>query len=364
MKNFSLHFTPKNQDVKKLIKQVEDWATSESSIIDFNEVEEQCLNHCFLREEVVLSNGLDNTINAEFNRICGKYSIEQRNYNIPDRELSESRKAMFDVLKESNGICLFVGNIEGGVLEELDLAIDLGCNVRIFREEDGKVINPREGESVIIRKSINISDLKKIILERNMNEDQFRSFVSDLFGDNEESRKSSEEIVKIMFHPDIDQFNMLSEHLDESKDDVLPVEIINKSKHELPAYSTKLSSGLDLRANIEKPITLNPLQRVLVPTGIYIALPVGYEAQIRPRSGLAIKKGVTVLNSPGTIDADYRGEIGVILVNISDEPFVIEDGERICQIVIARYKQANWIPVENLSETERGTGGFGHTGTK
>ena len=130
----------------------------------------------------------------------------------------------------------------------------------------------------------------------------------------------------------------------------------------MPQYATPLSAGLDLRANIDTPITLNPLQRCLVPTGLYMALPAGYEAQVRPRSGLAIKKGVTVLNSPGTIDADYRGEICVIMVNLSDTPFVIEDGERIAQMVIARHEQAEWEETDVLDETERGEGGFGHSG--
>ena len=142
----------------------------------------------------------------------------------------------------------------------------------------------------------------------------------------------------------------------------MKIRIINKSKHPLPQYATPLSAGLDLRANIDTPITLNPLQRCLVPTGLYMALPAGYEAQVRPRSGFAIKKGVTVLNSPGTIDADYRGEICVIMVNLSDTPFVIEDGERIAQMVIARHEQAEWEETDVLDETERGEGGFGHSG--
>ena len=142
----------------------------------------------------------------------------------------------------------------------------------------------------------------------------------------------------------------------------MKVEIINKSKHQLPAYATDLSAGMDLRANIDEPIVLEPLQRVLVPTGLFMALPAGYEAQVRPRSGLAIKKGITVLNSPGTIDADYRGEICVILVNLSNEPFTIADGERIAQMVIARHERAEWFEVEQLDETVRGAGGFGHTG--
>ncbi|MBM6864760.1 dUTP diphosphatase [Bacteroides caecigallinarum] len=142
----------------------------------------------------------------------------------------------------------------------------------------------------------------------------------------------------------------------------MKIRIINKSKHPLPQYATPLSAGLDLRANIDTPITLNPLQRCLVPTGLYMALPAGYEAQVRPRSGLAIKKGVTVLNSPGTIDADYRGEICVIMVNLSDTPFVIEDGERIAQMVIAHHEQAEWEETDVLDETERGEGGFGHSG--
>lgn len=144
----------------------------------------------------------------------------------------------------------------------------------------------------------------------------------------------------------------------------MEVKIINKSKHQLPQYATPLSAGMDLRANIDEPITIGSLERTMVPTGIYIALPEGYEAQIRPRSGLAAKKGVTVLNTPGTIDADYRGEIKVILVNLSSEPFVIEDGERICQMVVAKHERVDWTEVDTLDETERGAGGFGHTGVK
>lgn len=142
----------------------------------------------------------------------------------------------------------------------------------------------------------------------------------------------------------------------------MKVQIINKSKHALPTYATEQSAGVDLRANIDEPVTMQPLERKLIPTGLFISLPKGYEAQVRPRSGLAIKKGVTVLNSPGTIDADYRGEICVILINLSKEPFVIEDGERIAQMVIARHEQAEWEEVQVLDETERGAGGFGHTG--
>ncbi len=144
----------------------------------------------------------------------------------------------------------------------------------------------------------------------------------------------------------------------------MKVQIINRSHHPLPQYATPQSAGVDLRANIESPIELRPMERRLIPTGLFIALPPGYEAQVRPRSGLAIKHGITVLNTPGTIDADYRGEVCVILVNLSDEPFTIADGERIAQMVIARHEQAEWEPVEVLSETERGTGGFGHSGTK
>lgn len=142
----------------------------------------------------------------------------------------------------------------------------------------------------------------------------------------------------------------------------MKVKIINGSHHELPRYETAQSAGMDLRASIDEPITLQPLERKLIPTGLRIALPAGYEAQVRPRSGLALKKGVTVLNSPGTIDADYRGEIGIILINLSQEPFVIQDGERIAQMVIARHEQPEWEPVEVLDDTERGAGGFGHTG--
>ena len=142
----------------------------------------------------------------------------------------------------------------------------------------------------------------------------------------------------------------------------MKVQIINKSHHQLPQYATSQSAGVDLRANLNEPVTLAPLQRALIPTGLFISLPVGYEAQVRPRSGLAIKKGITVLNSPGTIDADYRGEICIILVNLSNEPFVVNDGERVAQMVIARHEQAEWVEVETLDETERGAGGFGHSG--
>ena len=142
----------------------------------------------------------------------------------------------------------------------------------------------------------------------------------------------------------------------------MQVKIVNQSKHALPEYATILSAGMDLRANISEPILLSPLERKLVPTGLFTELPAGYEAQIRPRSGLAIKKGITILNSPGTIDADYRGEICVILVNLSSEDFIINDGERICQMVIASHVQAKWLEVKELGITERGAGGFGHTG--
>ncbi|MDD4922864.1 MAG: dUTP diphosphatase [Bacteroidales bacterium] len=142
------------------------------------------------------------------------------------------------------------------------------------------------------------------------------------------------------------------------------INIVNRSRHELPQYATALSAGLDLRANVDAPVVLKPLERKIIPTGLFVELPAGYEAQIRPRSGLAIKKGVTVLNSPGTIDADYRGEICVILINLSNEDFLVEDGERICQMVVAAHEQAEWNQVEVLNDTERGAGGFGHTGKK
>lgn len=144
----------------------------------------------------------------------------------------------------------------------------------------------------------------------------------------------------------------------------MKVKVINRSHHPLPEYATTASAGLDLRANLDSPVTLQPLERKLIPTGLYIALPEGCEAQIRPRSGLALKHGISLLNTPGTIDADYRGEIGVILVNISNEPFEVRDGERIAQMVIARYELVEWEPAESLDATERGAGGFGHTGRK
>ena len=140
------------------------------------------------------------------------------------------------------------------------------------------------------------------------------------------------------------------------------VQVINKSKHQIPTYETEGSAGMDLRANIKEEITLKPLERAIIKTGLFIALPIGFEAQVRPRSGLAAKRGITVLNSPGTVDADYRGEIGVILVNLSNEEFVINDGERIAQLVIAKHERVNWKEVEVLSETDRGSGGFGSTG--
>ncbi len=144
--------------------------------------------------------------------------------------------------------------------------------------------------------------------------------------------------------------------------EIIPIKIVNHSKHPLPQYSTSQSAGMDLRANLSESISLNPLQRVLVPTGLFIQLPTGFEAQVRPRSGLALKKGITVLNSPGTIDSDYRGEIGVILINLSSEVFVIENGERIAQLIISKHETIAWKPVEVLDETERSSGGFGHTG--
>jgi dUTP pyrophosphatase len=144
----------------------------------------------------------------------------------------------------------------------------------------------------------------------------------------------------------------------------MTINIINKSAHALPSYETIASAGMDLRANIAASITLKPLERAIVKTGLFIALPLGYEAQVRPRSGLAFKNGITVLNSPGTIDADYRGEIGVILVNLSNQDFIVQNGERIAQLIIAKHERANWIEVQELSQTDRGEGGFGSTGVK
>lgn len=142
------------------------------------------------------------------------------------------------------------------------------------------------------------------------------------------------------------------------------VKIVNKSKHPLPKYETNASAGMDLRANLEIPVVLKPLHRALIPTGIFIEIPLGFEAQVRPRSGLAIKKGITVLNTPGTIDADYRGEVMVIMVNLSSEDFVINDGERVAQMIIAKHEKAEWVEVIKLEESDRGAGGFGHTGNK
>lgn len=145
---------------------------------------------------------------------------------------------------------------------------------------------------------------------------------------------------------------------------MIAIKVVNRGHQQLPVYATPQSAGMDLRANIDEPITLHPMERRLIPTGLHIALPEGYEAQIRPRSGLALRHGLTVLNSPGTIDADYRGEIGVLLINLSQQDFVINDGERIAQMIIARHEQADFVVVEELDQTERGEGGYGHTGVK
>ena len=145
---------------------------------------------------------------------------------------------------------------------------------------------------------------------------------------------------------------------------MIEIKVVNKGKHPLPQYATPLSAGMDLRANIDEPATLKPLERKLIPTGLYIALPEGYEAQVRPRSGLALKHGITVLNTPGTIDADYRGQVMVLLVNLSDQEFTVGDGERIAQMVVARHEQAQWTETQELDKTLRGEGGYGHTGVK
>ena len=145
---------------------------------------------------------------------------------------------------------------------------------------------------------------------------------------------------------------------------MLEIKVVNRGHQQLPAYATPLSAGMDLRANLDEPVVLRPLERKLIKTGLFIALPPGYEAQVRPRSGLALKHGITVINTPGTIDADYRGEVGVCLINLSQEEFVVNDGERIAQMVIARHEQAEFVVVEELDETERGAGGYGHTGVK
>ena len=143
----------------------------------------------------------------------------------------------------------------------------------------------------------------------------------------------------------------------------MKIKLVNKSKHLSPEYETVASAGMDLRANLDEPVVLKPLQRMMIPTSLFLEIPVGYEAQVRPRSGLALKKGITVLNTPGTIDADYRGEIKVILINLSDEEFIINDGERIAQMIISSHEKAEWVEVESLIETKRGVGGFGHTGS-
>ena len=145
---------------------------------------------------------------------------------------------------------------------------------------------------------------------------------------------------------------------------MIEIKVVNKGKHPLPQYATPLSAGMDLRANIDEPVTLKPLERKLIPTGLYIALPEGYEAQVRPRSGLALKHGITVLNTPGTIDADYRGQVMVLLVNLSEQEFTVGDGERIAQMVVARHEQARWTETQELDKTLRGEGGYGHTGVK
>lgn len=163
---------------------------------------------------------------------------------------------------------------------------------------------------------------------------------------------------KFQYLPTIDYFCILIYQT------MVKIQVINKGNQPLPQYATAQSAGMDLRANIEAPITLSPMERRLVPTGLFIALPIGYEAQVRPRSGLALKHGITVLNSPGTVDADYRGEIMVLLINLSDTDFVINAGERIAQMVIAKHEQATFEEVDMLDETERGTGGYGHTGVK
>jgi dUTP pyrophosphatase len=142
----------------------------------------------------------------------------------------------------------------------------------------------------------------------------------------------------------------------------MEIKIVNNSRHDLPKYSTDASAGMDLRANLEVDLIIKPMDRILIPTGLFLEIPLGYEAQIRPRSGLAVKNGITILNSPGTIDADYRGEVCIILINLSKEDFIIKDGERICQMVIAKHEKAEWVTVQSLEKTVRGTGGFGHTG--
>lgn len=142
----------------------------------------------------------------------------------------------------------------------------------------------------------------------------------------------------------------------------MEIKIVNNSRHDLPKYSTDASAGMDLRANLDADLIIKPMDRMLIPTGLFLEIPLGYEAQIRPRSGLAVKNGITILNSPGTIDADYRGEVCIILINLSKEDFIIKDGERICQMVIAKHEKAEWVTVQSLEKTVRGTGGFGHTG--
>jgi len=155
-----------------------------------------------------------------------------------------------------------------------------------------------------------------------------------------------------------------AESINELLEEIMRVNIVNKSRHDLPKYETEASAGMDIRANLDEPVVLKPLQRELIPTGLFIELPLGYEAQVRPRSGLAAKHGITVLNTPGTIDSDYRGEVKIILVNLSPEDFEIKDGERVAQMIISQHAKADWVAVDELNQTVRGAGGFGHTGHK
>ena len=220
-----------------------------------------------------------------------------------------------------------------------------------------------------------VEPFKKIVYNWKYKEYIGNSFVHfELFEEKNETKLRVTSIVTEEFPNNIPEFEpescrtgwdyFIKQNLKEfiKRKVTMNIQIINKSKHELPSYETIASAGVDLRANIKEAITLKPLERTIVKTGLFIALPVGAEAQVRPRSGLAAKKGITVLNAPGTVDADYRGEIGVILVNLSNDDFIINDGERIAQLVIAKHERAEWDVVDVLSETERGTGGFGSTG--
>lgn len=353
----SLHFTPKDQDVKKLVGEFE--TALKKYIYHLPKDAKIELHHCFLPEEEVIENDFDNSIHEAFHDLYDHIEMEQNGWNPgleKSGELDFYQEHMFDYIEQNDGISVFLGEIKGGVETELRMAIKRDIPVFMIDENSGEL-----NKQHFVKKSIGVKELAKLIRERNLSESEFRSFAEniakDLGGD-------IEKLTDLLYRPTVDQFNQIFVEVFNESRKTVKIKIIVKEGGELPVYATSQSSGADIKA--AEDFSLEPGERRMIHTGLYMQLPENVEVQCRPRSGLALKKGITCLNAPGTIDADYRGECNVILINHGSEKVFFEKGERIAQFVfVENVVKADFELVNEFDDvTERGDGGFGHTGMK